>query len=74
MVYAAGGVSTGQITRGGVSADASGFNVGAGLELNLSENVFVGGEYVYRNLSGTSAGTPFDLNAHAIQVRVGFRF
>lgn len=74
LVYAAGGYSNGQITRAGTSLDMSGFNVGAGVELAVNDNFFLGGEYIYRDLSGTSFGTGFDYKTHAIQLRAGFRF
>ena len=75
LVYAAGGYSTGQMSNLGISETFSGFNVGAGLELAVTENFFLGGEYIYRDMSGTTAGlTPFDIKTHGVQVRAGFRF
>ena len=75
LVYAAGGYSTGQMSNLGISETFSGFNVGAGLELAVTDNFFLGGEYIYRDMSGTTAGlTPFDIKTHGVQVRAGFRF
>ncbi|WP_170482585.1 outer membrane protein [Ruegeria arenilitoris] len=53
-----------------------GFNIGVGVEYNLSDRWFLGGEYSYRDLSGrfdeASNDTSIDLGL--ISARVGFRF
>jgi len=74
MVYAAGGVTYEQVTALGATVNPTGFNLGAGLELNVTDDFFIGGEYVYRNVSARWLGTPVDLNTHAVQVRAGIRF
>lgn len=76
LVYAAGGYSAGQVSNLGVSETFSGFNVGAGLELAVTDNFFLGGEYIYRDMSGTTTVglIPFDIKTHGVQVRAGFRF
>jgi len=74
MVYAAGGYSVGQASFGGNSYDAAGFNLGAGIELNVTDNLFIGGEYIYRNMNGSALGSDYDYNTHGVQVRAGYRF
>jgi len=53
---------------------ATGWNAGAGIDFAATDKIFVGGEYVYRNLSGTYGGQPFDAVSHGFQARVGYRF
>lgn len=77
MIYAAGGYSAGKATLSGVPAatgTASGWNVGGGLEVNISDNMFIGGEYIYRDMSGDYLGTPIDVNLNTIQLKIGMRF
>ncbi len=76
LVYAAGGFTTaGLSVDGGDGVSATGWNAGAGVDVAVTDKVFVGGEYVYRDLAGEyDSGGNVDLNAHAFQARVGFRF
>jgi outer membrane immunogenic protein len=79
LIYAVGGYSFGEFQLAaapGTTGTANGWNLGAGLEYNVTDNFFVGGEYVYRDMSGDyGAGpTPIDVNMSTVQVRAGFRF
>lgn len=78
MVYAAGGYTTlgFNIPTTPVTGTANGWNAGLGAEIAVTDSIFLGGEYIYRDLSGTAnpGAIPFDYNSHGFQVRVGFRF
>lgn len=75
LVYAAGGLTAAKISTAGGGFTGSGWNAGAGVDFGLTDDVFLGGEYVYRNLSGEdSIGTPYDLTGHSFQARIGYRF
>lgn len=78
LAYAAGGYTAAQVNLPAPIGDTnmSGFNVGAGIDLAVTDKFFVGGEYVYRDLSGTFTppATDFTANTHGFQARVGYRF
>jgi len=74
LVYAAGGYTTAKYSVDATSLEATGWNLGAGLDFAVNEKFMVGGEYIYRNLDGESGGDPFDLNSHGFQLRAGLRF
>jgi outer membrane immunogenic protein len=73
LVYGAGGLSMDKKTITGTSVYSNGFNVGVGAEVNLTDNVFIGGEYTYRRLNGTVV-VPISARTHSIQARIGMRF
>jgi outer membrane immunogenic protein len=54
-------------------ADADGYRLGAGVEFNLSRNVFLNGEYRYSNYKKLE-GYDIDLDRHQVVGGVGFRF
>jgi len=63
---------------GGARADSSigddeGYVVGAGVEYGLTQNISVGGEYLYHNFDNF-AGTGNDIEANTISARVNYRF
>ena len=71
LLYAAGGYSTIGITTPATVA-ARGWNVGAGLDYAITDQFFVGGEYVYRNMPDTIPNT-FDMDSHSGQLRAGIK-
>lgn len=74
LVYGAGGYTFGQAADGASTYDFNGFNLGAGVELAVTDNIFVGAEYIYRNLSADVGGSTYDVNTHGIQAKIGYRF
>ena len=52
-----------------------GWNYGVGIDLFVTDSVFVGAEYIVRDLSGaTWPSETVDLNVQAVQVRLGMNF
>ncbi len=74
LIYGAGGYTTMAAPGGGTTLEVDGFNVGGGVEFAVTDNLFLGGEYIYRDLSGTAFGTDYDTNTHGIQIRAGYSF
>lgn len=72
LVFASGGYTTSNTDFAG-GFDASGWNVGAGLDFAVTEKFFVGGEYTYRSLPNTSI-PGIDVTSHSGQLRAGIRF
>ncbi len=75
LLYGAGGFTTTKVSTGAVTATASGWNAGVGADIAVTDSVIIGGEYIYRDLSGEdNFANPLDVNSHGFQARVGFRF
>lgn len=72
LVFASGGYSSLGMTSPDNFA-ATGWNAGAGIDYAISEQFFVGGEYVYRSLPNTEPGG-FDYTSHGAQFRAGVKF
>lgn len=72
LFFASGGYTTSSTDIFG-GFDASGWNVGAGLDYAVTEKFFLGGEYTYRNLPNTNFPA-LDASSHGGQVRAGIRF
>ena len=76
LVYVSGGYSmlTGEYNPGTVDIEGTGWNVGAGVDYLVTDSVFVGAEYVYRDME-SSTGTPaWESTSHAFTVRAGIKF
>lgn len=74
LVYVAGGYTTSAFQTP-VKYTYDGFNVGAGIDYMVTDNFFLGGEVVYRNLSRTPAVVPAWTGTFtSVQVRAGYRF
>lgn len=60
----------------GNNFDVSGMNYGAGVDMMVGENMFVGAEYIARNLSGETGylTETQTTNIQAFQVRAGWKF
>ena len=54
----------------------SGLNLGAGVDVMVNEHMFVGGEFIFRNLSGETNNAPTiqTTNIQAVQLRAGWKF
>ncbi|GAA0313685.1 hypothetical protein GCM10009087_25030 [Sphingomonas oligophenolica] len=86
LLYAKGGYTNGRITatyRSNTTpannfsdgANADGFHVGAGYEVDISSNTYAKIEYVYTNYSlGNDLGLNIDAQRHQGVVGFGFRF
>jgi outer membrane immunogenic protein len=77
LLYVKGGYSNGRLTveDTDLGANADGFHLGAGYEVNVSANTYVKAEYVYTKYSvGDTLGSDVDLQRHQGVVGVGFRF
>jgi outer membrane immunogenic protein len=77
LLYVKGGYTNGRLTieDTDLGANADGFHLGAGYEVNVSANTYVKAEYVYTNYSvGDTLGSNVDLQRHQGLVGVGFRF
>ena len=86
LLYVKGGYSKGRITvkyedlvhpvnNFNEGANGDGFHVGAGYEVNVTDHVYVKGEYVFTKYSvGDDFGSDVDLHRHQVVAGVGFRF
>ncbi len=77
LVYASGGYS--MLTGDYLSTPASpiegtGWNVGAGVDYLVTDSVFVGAEYVYRDITDSAATPAWESQSHAFSVRAGIKF
>jgi outer membrane immunogenic protein len=72
LIYASGGYTMASYGNGDAG---SGWNLGVGLDYMLTDNIFVGGEYVYRDITD-SQNTPeqWEDRFGTIQARIGIRF
>jgi outer membrane immunogenic protein len=76
LVYGAAGWSMGNWYDDffGDDFSMSGLNYGGGVDMMISDRIFVGAEYVIREMSGETGGNTVDLNFDMIQIRAGFQF
>ncbi len=77
LVYASGGYSmlTGDFNPGPIAIEGSGWNAGAGVDYLVTDSVFVGAEYVYRDIND-SLNTPeqWETQSHSFTLRAGIKF
>ncbi|MCB1330563.1 MAG: porin family protein [Maritimibacter sp.] len=72
LVYASGGYSFANYSGGD---EGAGFNVGAGVDFLVTDNIFVGAEYIYRDIEDTLVDpAAWDEQLGTIQARVGITF
>lgn len=72
LVYASGGYSFANYSGGD---EGAGFNVGAGVDFLVTDNIFVGAEYIYRDIEDTVVDpAAWDEQLGTIQARVGITF
>ena len=77
LFYGVAGWSTAtQDEGGGEQITMSGLNYGIGVDFLVTDNIFVGAEYLIRDLSGDSdVGTwSLDADPQSFQLRVGMKF
>ena len=72
LVYVSGGYTFASFDG---RDEGGGFNVGAGVDFLVTDNVFVGAEYIYRDLEDTVADpAAWEDQFGTIPARVGFKF
>jgi len=71
LVFGSGGYSN--LDADECCYQASGWNLGAGIDYALTEKFFVGGEYVYRSFNNP-ADVGEEATSHAGQLRLGLKF
>lgn len=75
MVYGVAGGAFSTYDDGfGAQIPVSGFAYGGGVELKLNPRLFVGVEYLARNLTGSAGIATADLTVNTTQFRVGLSF
>ncbi len=76
LVYGFAGYTVSQFELGANTWATNGFNYGAGVDIMLGEHMFMGAEYIGRNLSGetSNAGQIQTTNIQAVQLRAGWKF
>lgn len=73
MVYGAAGYSMADATAAS-DFDMTGFNIGAGVEFNVSESLFLGVDLTGRDLEGSLGIFDYEGTVNTATLRVGFRF
>ena len=71
LVYASGGFS---MSSDDVGNTGRGWNIGAGVDYLVTENLFFGAEYVYRDITDTATPANWRDRFHTVQVRAGIKF
>ncbi len=78
MVYGVVGYSFADfVATSGDIHPSTGLNYGAGVDFMVTDRIFVGAEYLMRNLSGTGTLNPqnrIDANLSSVSIRVGMNF
>ncbi|TYB82177.1 outer membrane protein [Maritimibacter fusiformis] len=81
LVYASGGytMGTGEVVNTSpgspYSGEGTGWNLGAGVDYLVTDSMFVGAEYVYRDITDSLNATPaWDAQFHTFSVRAGIKF
>jgi opacity protein-like surface antigen len=79
LIYAVAGGSFGTWADGPYGTISSGFNYGAGVDVLVTDQIFVGGEFLIRDLTSEDGvedqvGLTFDTTVQSVQIRVGMKF
>lgn len=74
LAYVAGGVSALSLSDRGFSETYPFVNIGAGVEVPLTDRVFVGADYTYRKAWFSMLGDEYTAGYHNVQARIGYRF
>ncbi len=72
LVYASGGYTMASYDN---NTEGTGWNAGVGIDYLVTDSIFVGAEYVYRDITD-SLGTPaaWEEQFHTFQIRAGIKF
>ena len=74
LIYGAAGYSIGSVDIG-PEIDVEGFNVGGGVEYNITDTFFVRGDFTYRDLEGdTGFGSTWTQDVSTFTIGAGLRF
>lgn len=74
LVYVSGGYTFANYDDD-EDSESTGFNVGAGVDFKVTDNIFIGAEYIYRDLEDdVNDPAEWDENLGTIQARVGITF
>jgi len=75
LIYGFGGYSVGTYDDGIAALDAAGFVVGGGVDFLVTDKIFVGAEYAYRDLEDSENDpAQWEGTASTITARVGLKF
>lgn len=73
LIYASGGYSMVNYDTGGFQGQ--GWNAGAGVDYLVTDSMFVGAEYIYRDIDDSQNTPPnWETRSHTIQLRAGLKF
>lgn len=75
MVYGVVGYSMADTSDVGTIYPAAGLNYGVGVDYMVTDHIFVGAEYLMRDLTGENVGiNRIDSNVDSASIRAGFKF
>ncbi len=75
LVYGVVGYSWATTSDAGIVYPAAGLNYGVGLDYMINDHIFVGAEYLMRNLTGSDVGVNrVDATINSATLRAGYKF
>ena len=74
MAYGALGYSWAELTAIGGVVDLNGVNYALGVEYNVTDSIFVGLDFTWRDLDGSAGGVDTDADIDTFTLSAGFRF
>lgn len=75
LIHASGGLTVARIEEDGVGFTSTGYNLGAGIDFQVTEKIVAGAEYTFRSLKDDCVhDLPFELTSHSIAAKIGYRF
>jgi len=77
LAYGFAGYSASTLVDNSTASDVTGAHYGAGLSYLVSDRIFVGVEYMQRNLDGIQSNDPgvlYETNQEVVQLRAGLQF
>ncbi len=75
LVYGVVGYSWATTSDSGIVYPAAGLNYGVGLDYMVNDHIFVGAEYLMRDLTGSDVGVSrIDATINSATIRLGYKF
>ncbi len=77
LLYGVAGGTWATIENSGTSVDLNGLNYGAGAQMKFGNGMFIGAEYLIRDLSGVSSdheGVTYEYTIQSVALRAGWQF
>lgn len=77
LIYGVAGYSTGQFFEDPDTWSLDGFNYGAGVDFLITDHLFVGAEYLFRDMSGENPNFPpqeAHVTTQSAEIRIGYKF